>query len=316
MKALVKTAQGAGNVDLLDIAEPVCGADEVKIEVKACGVCGTDIHIYNGFYPWDTGLVLGHEYSGVVVEAGKDAQGFKPGDRITGCGAGGFAKYLTCKAVSGSFLFHLPDNLSFEEGALFEPLSASTRAVFERSGVRPGDVALVTGPGVIGLGTVQALKAAGARVALAGTTIDTERLALARSLGADWTIDVQKEDAAKLLTEATQGRGLDVFIECSGAQAALKMGLRLLREEGRMVQAGLYTKPVTLDIDDLTERNIQLATSFGYTLDTWHKAIELVEQGKVNLKSLVSHKVVLSRWREAFRLCEEKVGFKILVIPD
>jgi L-iditol 2-dehydrogenase len=313
MKALVKYAKGPGNIGLRDIEEPRCGPGEVKIETKACGVCYTDIHILHDQYPWELFLPLGHEYSGVVVEVGPAVRNFKIGDRITGCGSGGFAKYLVTS--ENRFLFHLPDSLSFEEGALFEPLSACTHAVVDASGITPMDTALVTGPGSIGLCAMQVVRACGAIVAITGTAKDKERLALAEKLGAELAINIDEQDPVKLINELTRNQGLDAVIECSGAQAAVDLGLKLLKGGKIYTQVGLSGKPYSVDLDHVVYNRLTIASSIGFRQESWSASIGLVERGIVNVKDIISHSFSLEEWEQGFRICEHREGLKVLIIP-
>lgn len=313
MKALMKLTNHSGDLGLLDIEEPVCGDSEVKVDVKACSVCGTDIHIMHGLYPWGESVVLGHEYSGIVVEVGSKVKKFKVGDRITGSGSGGYAKYLTVN--ENDFVFSLPENISFEEGAFFEPLSACTHAVLDHSGIMPTDIVLVSGPGSIGLCAMQIAKVSGAVVIVAGTSVDKNRLALAKQLGADYVVNVQETNLEKYVMDLTGGRYLDDVLECSGSQSALTSGLKLLKREGTFTQIGLFTKPVELDLDSIVYRQIKFENSIGFVKSSWVRSIELVRTGKVNVKSLISHKLPLADWRRGFEVCENKEGLKVVIIP-
>ena len=131
MKAIVKYGQAAGEVALREIPEPICGKKEVKIEVKACAVCATDLHILEGSYPWDVGKVLGHEFSGIIREVGAEVTGFKPGDRVASCMEGGFGKY--CVKAFDDWIFPIPDSISFEEAALLEPLCSAANSVVNKA---------------------------------------------------------------------------------------------------------------------------------------------------------------------------------------
>src|SRR5438067_1258567 len=181
MKAVMKTAPGAGNIEVRDIAEPATPPGHVKIAVKAAGICGTDLHIYYDEYRSFPPVVLGHEVCGEIAEVGSGVERVRVGDRVTSetyastCGScrycregrvnlcperrsigsganGGFAKYLV---VPEHNIHLLPDNVSFEEGALSEPLACVIHSVLERSQVTPGDIAVITGPGAMGLLTLQ-----------------------------------------------------------------------------------------------------------------------------------------------------------------
>ena len=256
MKALVKTARGPGNLEIKDMPDPVCGNDEVKIEVVACGVCGTDIHIQKDEFPTTPPVIIGHEFCGRVAEVGKSVTKYKPGDRVTAenvclnCGGecymcrsghyaicvkrgaqglnvhGAFAKYIVCKERN---VYRIPDNISFEEGALSEPMVCSVHAVLDQTKVSAGDLVVIAGPGAIGLLAAQVAKAEGGTVILSGTTADEERFVLARKLGIDRTVDVLKEDLGKIVLELSgrafalehhNGRKPSMRILISSSQAA------------------------------------------------------------------------------------------------
>src|SRR5947209_1093911 len=219
MKAVVKTAPGVGNIDVLDIPEPETPAGHVKIAVRAAGICGTDLHIYYDEFRSRPPVVLGHEISGEVVEVGEGVERIRVGERVTTetyfstCGScrfcrtgrinlcpdrrsigsavnGGFTSYLV---VPERNVHRLPDDVSFLGGALTEPLACVVHGALELPRLVPGDVAVVAGPGAIGLLTLQAVKAAGATTIVLGTDTDEHRLRMARELGADFTFNVQRD---------------------------------------------------------------------------------------------------------------------------
>lgn len=314
MRALVKYEDGPDRLEVRDVPESVCGAGDVKIQVKACGICGTDIHILHDLYAWPKMVPLGHEYSGVVVETGEQVTRFRVGDRVTTCGRGGFGRYVVKQETER--ISKLPDSLSFEEAALFEPMSVCTRAVFETSGIRPLDLALVSGPGSIGLGILQAVKAAGGRAIVSGTAADDERLEVAGHLGADYTVNIERESLEELVKDLSRGQGLDVVLECSGAAAAVNTGIGLLKKGGNLVQVGLSGRTIPVNMDLVVNHRIRLVGALGFGDEEWEKSIELARIGKYDLKRMISHTLPLSAWREAFRLCEEKRGLKVLIVPD
>ena len=218
MKAIMKTARGVGNVALCDIEEPRANAQQVKIAVRAAGLCGTDLHIFKDeFRSWPP-VVLGHEVAGEIVTLGEGVTGWQPGDRVTTetyfstCGEcrycrsghnnlclnrrsigsavnGGFTHY---RGVPAHNLHRLPENVDFQTGALTEPLACVVHAVTSTPTVVPGDVAVIAGPGAIGLLTLQVVKAAGATVIMLGTDKDPHRRALAPHLRADHVLNDQR----------------------------------------------------------------------------------------------------------------------------
>src|SRR3954447_10914991 len=226
MKAVVKYAPGEGNVDVLEVAEPPCGDNQVKLEIGYCGVCGTDIHVWHDTFRNYPPVILGHEFSGVVVELGKNVSGVKIGDRAAGLGA----TAVTCGKCeycrSGYFIFcanrrgmghgvngaltqyvllrpdqvyRMPDGFSLEEAALSEPFAAAVQAVTEITEVRLGDVALISGPGPIGLLCLKLLVAEGIKTIVAGAGGDEGRLDAAKNIGAFATVNVSNENLAEFV---------------------------------------------------------------------------------------------------------------------
>ena len=342
MKALVKTARGPGNLEIRDMPEPSCGDRDVKIQVAACGICGTDIHIMKDEFPTNPPVIIGHEFCGTVTETGKAVTRFKPGDIVTAenvcihcdecymcttghyaiCvrrGAqgldinGAFAKYVVCSEVN---VYRIPDSVSPEEGALSEPMVCAVHAVIDQTKVGVGDLVLISGPGAMGLIAAQAAIAEGGRVILTGTSSDAQRFAVARSLGIEQTVDVLTENVAEIVSEATGGEGADVFIECSGAASAVNSGLALIKKRGRFTQVGLFGKDVPVNLDALVVKEIALSGSMSHTRNAWKRGLALVGEGKIRLRPLVTSVYGLSDWEKGFRDFENRAGIKILVKPE
>ncbi len=313
MKAIVKYGELPGQVDYREIEEPVCGYRDVKIEIKACAICVTDLHIIEGAYPWKVNTPLGHEFCGIVVETGKGVTKFKTGDRVVACMDGGFSRYVV--KDEEDWVFHLPDEISFKEGALLEPLAAAANSVFNKSHILPGDHVLIEGPGVIGLLTLQAAKLQGAFAMVSGTDSDTERLLMAKKLGADKILNVQREDILAACREFTQGRGMDTVLECSGSQAALDTGLKVLTYNGQLTQVGIFGRRASADLGSMVYQNQRIVGSIAYDRETWLRVIALVQKGKVNIKSLISHTFPLEEWEKGFAMARNKDGYRIVLIP-
>ena len=342
MKALVKIQKGPGFLEYIDFPEPSAGPGEVKVQVKACGICGTDLHIWHDEFRNYPPVVLGHEFSGIVTELGKGVKGISIGKKIVSevvfqtCGVcracktgnynlcvtrrglgwsanGAFASYTLVEAKN---IHSMPENLSFEEAALSEPLAVSAYAVSELTGVAAGELVLVSGPGPIGLLTAQIAMAEGGRVIITGTTADTERLRLAKELGVYATVDVEKEDAISLARQLGDGLGADVVFECSGAPAATRMGLDAIRKGGKYMQVGLFGQQIEVNFDLVATKELKVFGVFSSNWRGWHRGLKLAEQGKVNLRPLISHIFPLSNWKTGFEIAESKQGLKILLIPE
>ncbi len=342
MKALVKTKKGAGHLELRDVSEPECGLDQVKIEVKAAGICGTDLHIYRGEFKYYPPVILGHEFSGVIVEVGPKAHKYKKGDRVTvlpsaavTCGSCRFCKggyYCFCPTrrgmghgVDGAFtkfcvvpeiiVYRLAGNVDFVSGALCEPLACCVQAT-ELAEIHAGDTVVISGPGIIGLLSMQLAKLEGARVVVLGTSLDEDRLILAKKLGADITVNVEEKNPEEIIRELTQRLGADIVLECAGAASSIKQCLELLRPMGRYVQVGLTGKPVQMNFNQIVNKGLQVIGSLGHTWSSWERSLELLAQEKVNIKALISDELPLSEWKKGFRRLEEKKSLKIILYPD
>lgn len=342
MKAVMKVAGGVGNIELRDIDEPEAAPGQVKIRVQAAGICGTDLHIYKDeFKSWPP-VVLGHEVAGEIAGVGAGVDNVRPGTRVTTetyfstCGVcrycrtghsnlclnrrsigsavnGGFTSYVV---VPASNIHPLPDNVDFQAGALTEPLACVVHGVSSTPTVAPGDVAVVAGPGAIGLLTLQVVKAAGATVVMLGTDNDEHRMEMARSFGADYTMNVQRENPKELVTDITpEGMGADVVYECSGAGPAAAQLLDLVRRNGRYVQIGLFGKPIAWDLDQVCFKELVVTGSNASVPSAWIRALQLLETGKVQTKPLITDVYDVTEWERAFSGFESRSGVKTLLTP-
>lgn len=343
MKALVKSEPGAGHVGILEVEEPHCGDDQIKIEVGFCGVCGTDLHVLHDTFKNYPPVILGHEFSGSVVEVGRNVNHVAPGHAVTVlpasaviCGVcihcrsghfmfcpkrrgmghgvnGAFARYVVVRKDQA---YKIPEGLGLDEGALCEPFAAALQAVTEVTNVRVGDIALVSGPGPIGLMCLKILAAEGIKTIVAGAAQDAARLEAAKRLGASVVVNVGEQKLLDVVLAETQGAGVDVAFECAGNAASAAGCLEALKRLGHYTQVGIFGKPVTLNFDTVFFKQLQVAGSVGYTVHTWERLMKILTQGKVRLADLITHRLPLSRWQEAFGLCEQKQAIKVLISPD
>jgi L-iditol 2-dehydrogenase len=342
MKAVVKTAPGEGNVDLLDVAEPTVPPGHVKIAVRAAGICGTDLHIYHDeFRSWPP-VVLGHEISGEIAEVGDGVTAVRAGDRVatetyfSTCGSCRFCRtgrINLCpdrrsigSAVNGGFTSYLivpernvhilPPNVSFLAGALTEPLACVVHGALELPRLTAGDVAVIAGPGAIGLLTLQAVRSAGAVTIVLGTDADSHRLDTARLLGAGHAFNVQQDDYRTAIAELTGGSGADIVYECSGAGPAASLLLDLVRRGGQYAQIGLFGKPVAWDLDQVCYKELTVTGSNASVPSAWDRALRLMASGAVDTESLVSGIFPVTEWRKAFDVFESRSGIKTVLEPE
>ncbi len=318
MRALVRVP---GGVAVAEQPSPDMGAEEVLIAVHSCGICGSDVHAAEA----NTGRahgIPGHEFSGTVVEVGRDVDGWRVGQAVAvnplgSCGVcewcergmlircsgrpnlglsapGGFAEYVS---AHHSQLFALPDGLPVEYGSRVEPLAVGLRAIAE-AGTPVGCNAIVFGVGPIGLHLIQGLRALGAGTIVAvGRTSEGRRQAAAR-VGADVVLDSREADVADYVTE----RGLEIgqAYECSADPQALVVLGRAVRPAGTMVMVAIPRAPVLVDAHVLVSRGQRLVGACAFGASDYARALEMIASGTVDVEPLITERVALEAAPEAF----------------
>jgi len=336
MKAL--RLKGAGNIALEEIPVPKILNNEVLVEVKYCGICGSDIHAYKVPEVFPAGAFLGHELSGVVAKAGDRVSDWKPGDRVTvnplyRCGRcyacqhalwsccprafeaigvmadekqpGGFAKYVRIPHPEYQ-LYGLPEDVSFEEGALVEPLACGLHAI-RISAFKPGDHTIVLGSGLIGLGVISFLRYAGAGIIIV-TEINERRAELARKCGADYVINPRKNPNIKDdVRRITGGLGVNQVFDCSGVADAFLGALDFLRPRGQIVLIGIIEQEVPVIPYRFQPGEFQLIASWCQD-DEFPMVIEYLKKDISSLKEVVTSEIKLGDVIEQ--------GFNKLLQPD
>ncbi len=333
------------NLEIVDMPIPAFGPTDLLVKVKACGICGSDIHGYDG----STGrrqppIVMGHEAAGVVEAAGDDVKGFRAGDRVTfdstvSCGAchfcrkgrinlcdnrqvlgvstgeyrrhGAFAEYVT---VPSRICYKLPDALKYEHAALIEAVSVAVHSV-NRTPLALGDTAVVVGAGMIGVLVVQALKAKGCSQIIA-VDIEDSKLALASKLGATATLNPSKDDVAKGVLDLTGGLGADVALDAVGATAPIKTCLQTVRKGGSVTLIGNITPSIELMLQNVVSREITLhgvCASNG----EYPECIDMIARGVIQVDPIISAKAPLVEGPSWFqRLYGKESGLmKVIIEP-
>ena len=303
------------------------GSGDVRISVDTVGVCGSDVHYYThgkiGPFVVKAPMVLGHEASGVVTEIGADVTNLTVGDRV--CMEPGIpnpaskasklgvynvdpdVQFWATPPVHGcltpsvvhpaAFTYRLPDNVSFAEGAMVEPFAIGMQAA-ARAKIKPGDVALVTGAGPIGVMCALAALAGGcAKVFI--TDLVEQKLQVAAQYDNVEPILVPQDDVSKTLQDATEGWGADVVIECAGAAASIQTALEAVAPSGCVVWVGMPVDPVPVDIVLAQSKEIRMETVFRYA-NMYDRAIALIGSGKVDLKPLISETFAFQHSIDAF----------------
>jgi len=332
-------------MELVDMPQPSIQPQEVLIQVKACGICGSDIHGWDG----STGrrippLVMGHEAAGVVAEVGSEVKSVQPGDRVTFdstiyCGQcffcrqgrvnlcdnrrvlgvscqeyrqhGAFAEYI---AVPERIVYPLPDCIPLEHAAMVEALSIAVHAV-RLTPVELGQTAVVVGSGMIGLLALQALRLAGCMRVFA-VDIDEARLKLAKKLGAEEIANPMGCDVAAWIRDRTGGRGADIALEVVGSTDALTMALACVRKGGMLTLIGNISPTVELPLQAVVTREIQLLSSCS-SAGEYPACIELLARRAVEVEPLISARAPLSEGPAWFRrLYEKEPGLmKVILQP-
>ncbi len=339
--------------------DPQPAPQEVVLEVQACGVCGSDMHFYetdeDGYilYPGLTKFptILGHEFSGKVVEAGQDVEILKVGDMVTveemiWCGRcipcrngypnhctnleelgftipGAFANYV---AVDEKFCWKIDaiaerfgsEEAGYEVGALTEPTCVAYNAMFERAGgFRPGHYVSVFGAGPIGLAAIGLAKAAGAGT-IAAFEISPQRLELAKQVGADYAYDPREVVAGDVLMELSQGQGFDFHVEAAGAPHLTVPEMeKALAINGKMVQIGRAAQRVPMYLEALQVRRSQVFGAQGHSgHETFPNVIRLVAAGRLDLSPIITARYGLEDTVAAIAKSTERADGKILVKPN
>lgn len=336
MKAAVLRGPEIIRTETVD--DPEVPDDGIVIRVKACGVCGSDLHVYKDGEP--EGTVFGHEFSGDVAEVGKNVEGIKLGERVTAagfrpcgccfwCGQGKFhrcsdpqltgyqlpgamAEYVSIPvAIAGQTVFKLPDELSYEDGASVEPLSISFFSV-KRGRPKEGQTAAVLGLGVIGINAVQALKAMGvSRVLASGRRVP--RLEAAEKSGADLVIDAARQDVISDIMEATSGMGVDLVVECAGSPVTFAQSTEMVRGGGTVLLVGIFEQPFAWDPMQVIRKNISLVGCLG---GNFPGAIDLISSGRAATDFLITHRFSLDEADQAFRAqLKDQNAIKVMIIP-
>jgi len=338
----MKTARGPGNLELKDIEEPRPRKDEALIQVAAAGICGTDVHIKHDQTFYTPPVVLGHEYSGKVVEIGEDVTGIGVSDLVVSpatayCGKcyqcktghmnrctsekkrilgtslanGAFAKYLT---VPEYIIHKIPKGVALKEAAMAEPTACVVHAVIEKSPITPGDVVVIQGPGTMGMLAAQVAKAMGAvKVIMTGVSADQWRFDIAKKIGVDMTLNVQLDpDPVKTIKNETEGRGADVVIEASGACIACNQALDFVKVAGHVTLLGIRGRSLNIDLDAIALKELTMSGIWGTLPSTWVTTLRLMASKKIKVAPLITHRIPLSFWEEGFDLMEKQKAIKVL----
>lgn len=339
MKGLVKWGRGKDKMGIREVPEPTVGPDDLLVEVGAVGICGSDLHIWRDEKKHKEPVVLGHEYSGVVVEKGSGVrEEWQIGDRICSglettdgrIGTDINGAYAPLLSIPKRLAHPLPDNFSFEEGGLIELVTSAGYSAMYRTRLWPGDFVVITGPGPFGLTMLQMVKLFSPRVVVVtGLKSDTKRLAKAKELGADYTF-YSEEDPVEEVMRLTDGQGADVCIDASGGEAAIGQCLRMTRVGGWVTIVGLWGYDFKTNLDMIPYNNLTVRGGWGWAgyeyddqmvrlaLDKypWKRALQIMAMGKTNQLPLITRRITMEEWRDAFEALERTEEIKVIMYPN
>ena len=338
MKALVKSRRERG-LWMEDVPIPAIGPNDVLIRIHTSAICGTDMHIWN----WDAWsqktipvpMTVGHEYAGVIAEIGSEVEGYQVGDRVSGeghivCGhcrncragkrhlcpntvgvgvnrPGSFAEYLSLPA---SNLFKLPDGISNDLAAIFDPYGNAAHTALSFNMV--GEDVLITGAGPIGCMATAISQFVGARNVVI-TDVNDFRLDLARKLGATRTVNVARENLKSVMAELGMTEGFDVGLEMSGNGPAFKGMLDGMANGARIALLGIFSEDVAIDWGQVIFKGLQLKGVYGREMfETWYKMAAMIESG-LDISQVITHRFPIDDFRQGFEIMGSGQSGKVLL---
>ena len=315
---------------------------QVLVEIKRIGVCGSDIHVYHGMHPFTSyPITQGHEVSGKIVGLGEDVAQFQLGQKVTiepqvfcgECYPCRHGKYNLCEklkvmgfqttgtaseyfAVEASKVTPLPENLSYDEGAMIEPLAVTVHAAKRFPELEGAKVAIL-GCGPIGILLAQSCKALGAAQVLI-TDISDYRLELAKTCGVDFAINTAKDDFNEALIGAFGPDKADVIYECAGTDVTMNQAIQYARKGSTIVLVAVFGKMATVDLAVLNDHELDLNTSMMYRHEDYVEAIRLVSEGKIQLKPLMSKHFAFRDYLAAYEYIDSnrETTMKVLIDVD
>ena len=329
-------------IDLIHI--PELGRDEVLVDIKACGICGSDIHIvYEGVTPTAySPITLGHEPSGVIAALGQEVEGWKVGERVTinpflTCGKcinclsgnsqiclsrrvigihteGGLAEFLKIPAEN---LVHLPENIPFDQGGIVvDAVATPFHAITNRGALKVGEKVAIFGCGGLGIHGVQIAKVCGASLVIAVDTIDSA-LERAKKVGADEVINPRKEPTIQKIKEMTGGMGVDLALEFIGLRETIEQAVKCIRTGGRVVVVGLGPENISLlPPTTFVRTELSLLGSYGSTTLEIQNVVDLVANGKLNLSDSITERFPLEEVNKGLDHLHRKIGNPIRIVID
>jgi Threonine dehydrogenase and related Zn-dependent dehydrogenases len=319
-----------GRIELNEVPVPETKENQVLIRICRIGVCGSDIHVYHGKHPYTSyPVVQGHELSGEIAKVGGAVHNFKPGDRVTlqpqvicgSCYPCAHGRYNICDAlkvmgfqttgaaseyfaVDAEKVLKIPDRLSFDEGAMIEPLAVAVHAL-QRGGEIAGKNILVLGSGTIGNLVAQAAKGLGAQAVMV-TDISDYRLEKARECGADYCVNTARDSLTDALLEHFGPAKADLILECIGINPTMTQAVENARKGTDIIVVGVFGEKATVDLGLVQDRELRLIGTAMYREEDFITAIRLVEEGKIRLSNLITNHFAFKDYIKAYELIDRQ----------
>lgn len=352
MKAVVLCGQG--KVEFRDVEKPVIGDRDILLKIKACGICGSDLHFYYGKMKpiGEVPFIMGHEFAGEIAEKGKEVEDYwQIGDRVvsdnTGgaCGRcfscsqghfvacehretmgvsmdGGFTEYVKIPgellSMYKNCLWKIPRNLSFEEATLMDPAANGYNAVIQQGRMKPGEIVVVFGVGALGLMSIaQAYIGGASKIIAVGLRSDRKRReAIARKYGADefFASDEEKDIVTKI-KDVAGADGVALVIDAAGVPELTDAAVGVLRSEGRLVRIGMNQIPYNSSLDMFSMKNLQFYGHMGYDQESWRNTLALAGAGRLDLKSVITCTLPLEEYHRGFEMTRLQEASKVVLIP-
>lgn len=329
-----------GKIEFREIETPAPKAGEVLVRIMKIGVCGSDIHVWHGEHPFTSYPVTqGHEVSGEIAALGADVEGFEVGQKVTiqpqvvcgKCYPCRHGKYNLCEslkvmgfqttgvaseyfAVAAEKVTLLPQEMSFDEGAMIEPLAVAVHAVRKFGGIKGMRVA-VLGAGPIGILVAQAAKGMGAESVLI-TDVSALRLEKAKQCGVDYCVNTRETDFGAALVSAFGPDKADVIYDCAGNDVTMGQAIRDARKGSTIILVAVFASMAKVDLAVLNDHELDLNTTMMYRNEDYIEAIALVRAGRVDLKPLISKHFAFKDYAEAYRYIDENRETTMKVIID
>lgn len=322
-----------------EAAKPSAGRNEILIKVKRIGICGSDIHAYYGKHPYiSCPIIQGHEFSGQIAEIGNSVEKFKVGDdvtvmpqlvcgkchpcthgrynicnslRVIGCQADGAAQEYI--AVDEKLAIRLPKGMDYDYGAMIEPVAVGVHAIGRLGDVKDMNI-LILGAGPIGNLTAQSAKGLGAKSVMI-TDLSDYRLSLAKECGIDYTVNTSSEDLETVIKEYFGEDGPDALLECVGVQSTVEQAVKIARKGTDIIIVGVFGQKSVVDMGLVQDKELRLIGTLMYMEQDYHRAIELINSGKIMLKPLITAHFPFRKYGEAYKYIEKnkEKSMKILI---